>query len=197
VFKSILKSTSIIVLAGLTSNAWSASITCGSTQRTATLSSAELCETGLGNAQASDILASYPSTPWTSRGELTGNGSNSYLTVNLTSGSWGSSPIAATWAIDASFWDTYAEAVLSIHVGNGNGDPDYFAWLITPDETSGIWSYADLDQRGGGLSNMKLWSRGQALPDPGPGPTPVPAPATLAIFGLGLLSLSLSRKKLS
>src|SRR5690554_5658926 len=117
--------------------AWSLPITCGSSERTATLESAEACATGQGNPKLADILLAYPSEPWTELGELTGNGTNGYLSATLTSGSWGGSNVAGTWAISPSFWSQYEEAVLSIHVGNGNGDPDFFAWLITPNATSG------------------------------------------------------------
>jgi len=164
------------------------SITCGSTQRTATLDSAEVCEIGTGNTQNSDIDTHFGGT-WTQQGSLTSNGSNGYLSTNLTSGSWGSSPIAGTWGIDSSFWSTFDDAVISIHVGNGGGDPDHFAWSITDLATDGTWAYEILSGSGGGLSNMKLWGRGVAQP--------VPVPSTFALFGLGLLGLAAARKKLS
>jgi hypothetical protein len=52
-------------------------------------------------------------------------GTDGFLTVKLTSGSWGQSPAAGTWAISPDFWAKYGEAVISIHVGNGGGDPNH------------------------------------------------------------------------
>lgn len=163
-------------------------ITCGGSDRTATLDSAVQCETGTGNTlgNGSTINGHYGGT-WSGEGSLTSNGSNGYLTTALTSGSWGGKNIEGTWAIDSSFWDTFAEAVISIHVGNGGGDPDHFAWMITANETSGTWSYDKLQGGGGGLSNMKLWGRGVA--------TKVSEPGTLALLSLGLAGFAFARKK--
>ena len=162
--------------------------TCGSAQREATLDSATKCVTGLKNPKKVDINAGFSSTTgWTSEGELTGIGTNGFLTAGLTSGSWGSSPVAGTWAVDSSFWDMFGQAVISIHVGNGGGDPDYFAWLLEEGETMGTWSYEILSGKGGGLSNMKLWGADEVIN--------VPEPQTLLLFGTGILGLVFARRK--
>lgn len=160
--------------------------TCGSNQREATLDSATKCVIGLKNF--TDIDAEFSSTTgWTSEGELTGNGTNGFLTAGLTSGSWDSSPVAGTWAVDSSFWDMFGQAVISIHVGNGGGDPDYFAWLLEEGETMGTWSYEILSGKGGGLSNMKLWGADAVIN--------VPEPQTLLLLGTGILGLVFARRK--
>ena len=161
-------------------------ITCGSEERTATVDPAEECETGLGNPGESDIEDAFGGD-FDNEGELTGDGSNGFLSVELTSGSWGGSPIEADWQIDPTFWDNYADAVISAHVGNGGGDPDWFAWLITPGATSGTFSYEILAGNGGGLSNIKLWGRGT--------PVDVPEPGTLALLSLGLVGAGLARRR--
>ena len=162
-------------------------ITCGTDQRTATLSSAQVCQTGEGNTQGNgSTINGYYDPTWTGVGSLEAEGTNNFLTSALTDGSWGDQNVDGTWAIDSSFWATYAEAVISIHVGNGGGSPDHFAWLITDNETSGTWSYDKLSGNGGGLSNMKLWGKGEAVD--------IPEPAPMALFLIGLLSLAAMRK---
>jgi hypothetical protein len=164
-------------------------ITCEpSDQRKATLSAATKCVTGDKNLKVADINAGFTSTAgWTREGELTGNGNNGFLTASLTSGSWGSSSVAGTWGIDLSFWDMFEQAAISIKVGNGGGDPDYFAWLLVDRETSGAWSYERLLGGGGGLSNITLWGADEVIN--------VPEPQTLLLFGIGILGLVFARRK--
>jgi len=172
--------------------AFAGAITCGSAERTATLGDAVSCATSTGNTQGSDVLAAYPGIAWTGINERTSNGTSGVLTANLTTGTWGSSPIAGTWSIAPSFWASFNEAVLSMHVGNGGGDPDQWLWLVTPGTLSGIWSYEKLSGGGGGLSNLKLWGRGETgIPF-----IPVPEPSAIGLLGLGLLGLGLSRRRL-
>lgn len=165
-----------------------APITCGSLQRFATFDSAETCRTGEGNPSAATILSQYSGSAWTAAGELndtTGEGTRGFLTLDLTSGSFNSSSIDANWSISSSFWSTYGEAVFSIHVGNGNGSPDYFAWLVTPGETSGTLSYDRFLSGGGGFSNARLWGRGVAVPEPG----------ALTLLGAGLAAVLIARRR--
>jgi hypothetical protein len=162
--------------------AWSGSssalpIICGSAQRTATLDPALQCEMGTGNPQAGDILAHYPPDPWTR---------SDALSFTFTSGGFDANAVTGTWTIASSFWSAFGEAVVSIHIGNGQGDPDYFAWLISPNATSGTLSYTRLSGGGGGFSNIALWGRGT--------PTSVPEPAALVLLGAGLLAVAAQRR---
>lgn len=168
-----------------------APITCGGDDRTATLNSAEACSTGTGNTNGNGTeINSYFNdlAPWAQVGEVTTNSTSDLLSVELTSGQWGSTSIAGNWTISSGFWLSYGSAVISMHVGNGGGDPDHWAWLITSGETSGTFSYEKLQGSGGGLSNLMLWGAGT--------PTLVSEPSGLLIMVLGIIALGFNRRKL-
>jgi hypothetical protein len=164
-------------------------ITCSpANQRVATLGDAVECKTlnsvNLNSPAQIDALFDDLGDPWVKEGEQTSPGTNDLLTV--TADSWGVD-VEGQWFIDDSFWSTYSRAVITMHVGQGGGNPDAFAWLITPGETSGSFSYERIAGTGGGLSNMFLFGSGD--------PLRVPEPGTLALLGLGLLGLGVVRRK--
>ena len=140
-----------------------------SNERVAILSSATMCGTGDGNLNSGTGVnaALGTASSWTKEGEVspgdgsTGVHSDDLLTITLLTGSWGgNSGITGTWNIAPSFWSTYGMAAITMHVGNGNGGPDHFVWLIEQGQTAGTFSYSDLDGRGGGLSNNFLFGAG-------------------------------------
>jgi len=161
-------------------------------ERTATLTNSQECAYGLGNPDATDLGGYWAGDTWIKVSELTGDGTDSYLTVD--GGSWGNIPTSGTWSISDSFWETYEEAVISMHVGEGSGNPDHWAWLIVDQANSGDWSLYFTDPcqvvggcaGGGGLSNLKLWGRGTG--------TGVPAPGVLGLMALGLFGITFARR---
>lgn len=183
-----------LVAVSLVTSATAATIQCGGPDRYAELDSAESCMIGLKNPKASTIAGYFGTEPeWEDAGELVANGTDKFFKVEVTSGSWGSQPVAGTWTISSDFWSQFESAVISMHVGNGGGDPDHFAWLITPGETDGTWSYwisqVALNDNGGGLSNVRLWGQRSDVQ--------VPEPASLALLGLGIAGLIASRRRQS
>lgn len=159
-----------------------------SDQRVAILSDAVECNTAnsinLNTSADLNTLFSVNYT-WVKEGELTGAGSNDLFSV--TSNGWGTD-VDGNWFIDSSFWTLYSTAVITMHVGEGGGNPDAFAWIITPGETSGYFSYHRVDGKGGGLSNLFLFGTG--VPE-----IRVPEANQLLLLFLGLATILLARRR--
>lgn len=139
-----------------------------------------------GTPGASDVASLFGGT-WLNEGSLTAVGTNDLFTVSLTSGTWGEGPLTGTWSLNSSFYTVYSTAIITMHVGNGASNPDWFFWEVAPTQTSGNFHYNRISGGGGGLSNMFLWGGGTPqVPDSG---------MTVIFLGLGLLSLALVRRK--
>ena len=171
-----------------------------SLDRTAGLGDATSVNVGTGNATAAVVNATLPTgnalDPWVERGSVAGGNAgpgvivDGDLTVEVLTGNWGSSgPITGKWTINnINFWSTYGYGAISLHVGNGQGDPDHWIWELANGAMTGTFDYEDFDGRGGGLSNLKLYSHGEGrtnMPDGG---------ASVALLGLGLAGLGASRR---
>jgi hypothetical protein len=174
--------------------------TIGTFDRQATVSNVISCTTMgpvSGTPQESDVEAVFGSD-WFNAGSLAlVNGTDGWLTVNVTSGSWGALPAGGTWAIDPILWTLHPRAALTFHVGNGGGDPDWFFFEIDPGATSGTFSIQKLSGKGGGFSNVFLWAdppvcEGDCTPF---APVVTPEPGTLMLFGTGLAALALTLRR--
>lgn len=166
-------------------------ITCEpSDQRVATLGDALECKTDvdINLNDADDLNALFETNyAWIKEGELTAEGSDDLFSV--ATDSWGTD-VTGTWAIDSSFWNVYSRAVITMHVGHGGGNPDAFAWVITPGQTSGSFTYERVGGKGGGLSNMFLFGSGTpniTLPESNIG----------ILLVIGLLSIFFARRRVS
>jgi hypothetical protein len=100
--------------------------------------------------------------------------------------------VSGTWTIAPAFWSTWGSGVISAHVGQGGGDPDWWLFLLEPGATSGSWSYTIASGTGGGLSNIKLWGSGAS---PNQQLISTPEPATLMLLGSGLAGLAFAARR--
>ena len=171
-----------------------ASITCptaGTFDRQATMTNVEACKyVGpiTGTPDASSVATQFGGS-WTNEGGVTGNASNDLLTVGLNSGAWGALPVAGTLNLDDAFWSMYGRAVITIHLGNGSGDPDWFFFELTHGATAADFSVVKISGGGGGLSNINLWGSGTPFEQCDEPCTPVvtPEPGSLLLLGTGLM----------
>lgn len=198
--KNLLLLACAVLFAGSVVTTSASTFTVVGANRTASLTNAIDGDMGSGNPNAADIAAELGLSSWVSRGNIAGasgtsaGGSDDLFTVTLTSGSWGGGDAAGTWAISSSFWATYGNAAISMHLGNGGGNPEHFSFLVDPNPAtrlSGTWSYDLVTGTGGGLSNLRLWGTGAprndtpGVPDGG---------VTVAMLGLALAAVGLARR---
>ncbi|MES2626274.1 MAG: PEP-CTERM sorting domain-containing protein [Pseudomonadota bacterium] len=192
---------------GISSFATAVPLECSSSgsgiDRTWTFDAADACGTGPGNPNSSaDIEAlggvfDLGADDWANDDTITtSGGSSDWLTVTLTSGSWGGKDIEATWELADNFWENFGMAVFTVHVGGNpqNAPDDFGAFFITQGEYSGTWTFLQDPNEGGGggLSNARLWFAGDGEIE---NPREVPEPGILVLFGTALMGLGLSRKR--
>jgi hypothetical protein len=99
--------------------------------------------------------------------------------INSTSG---------TFTISGDAWDAYSSLIIAFKSGAGQLDPDWAAFLLTPEVLSGTWSITGSQS----LSHANLYG---ANPNSPPPPPPVvPEPASMLLLGTGLLAMARSRR---
>ena len=184
----------VVVSLGSAVSASASSITCAGTDREFSLGDATACTQGIGANPDGTLINSQGGAwagSWQNEGELTTGGINDLFAITVTNGTFGAGNVGGTWAINPLFWNAWGKAVISVHVGQGGGDPDWWVFLVEPGDLNGTWSYVINSGTGGGLSNLKLWGSGT----PNQQLLQTPEPATLVLLGSGLVGLAFGLRR--
>src|SRR4030095_12248759 len=187
------------VLSVTPSMAQATTLSCGSPQRTLQVFNVlAACTMGSDANPDAALVGTALGGSWTQEGQLQGsNGTNDLLTVTVTN-SWG--PAAdGSFSINPSFWTTWQRGAISFHVGEGNGDPDWWIFELVPGFTGlGTFDLDRLSGQGGGLSNINLWGSVPAVQtqcESSCAPTATPEPGSFLLMGTGLAGFAVALRK--
>lgn len=131
-------------------------------------------------------------------GNLSGNGDDinqlGYITLDKSDGGGDlldgvltgspslTSGLSGSFNIAASVYATYTDIVIAFKSGQGQYDPDWAAFLLVDNTTSGTWSITGSQA----LSHATLYGKRR---------TDVPEPAALSLVAIGLLAAAAARRR--
>ena len=94
---------------------------------------------------------------------------------------------SGTFSFDVSLWSSFSNLIIVFKTGEGQADPDWAAFDLDFNTTSGLWEIVNPGPGSQSLSHASLYGLpGTTVPDGG---------ATLGLLGLGMLGLGYLRRR--
>ncbi len=131
-------------------------------------------------------------------GNLTGNPANDLFITGvggsysyIGTAAWDQNGDSGTFSFGASLWQEYSDIAIGFKFGTGNMPDEWFVYSLQDLVSSGIWTFVNLFDKGGGLSHVNLYG----IPGDTPPGGQVSEPSALALIGLSLAAAGLIRRR--
>lgn len=105
-------------------------------------------------------------------------------------GSFSQSGAEGTFSILASYWDDFANLYIGFKFGTGNQPDEWFVYQLQDGVTSGNWDFVNVFKKGGGLSHIALYGKGDKEP-----PEEIPEPGALGLLGMLALAAGVATRR--
>ncbi|MCC7546972.1 MAG: PEP-CTERM sorting domain-containing protein [Burkholderiales bacterium] len=105
-------------------------------------------------------------------------------------GSFSQSGTEGTFSILASYWDDFANLYIGFKFGTGNQPDEWFVYQLQDGVTSGNWDFVNVFKKGGGLSHIALYGKGDKEP-----PEEIPEPGALGLLGMLALAAGVATRR--
>jgi len=98
---------------------------------------------------------------------------------------------SGTFSIDATQWNNFADLFIGFKFGTGNQPDEWFVYQLQDGVSSGDWDFVNKFKKGGGLSHVSLYGKG----DPGNPPEEIPEPGALGLLGMLALAAGVAARR--
>ena len=112
------------------------------------------------------------------------------LGQNPVVGSYTQSGASGTFSTLASYWADWEDLYIGFKFGTGNKPDEWFVYQLQDGVTTGDWDFVNVFKKGGGLSHIALYGKGDKEP-----PEEIPEPGALSLLGMLMLAAGIATRR--